>query len=519
MTHRTMGIGSCFFVASLWGCAAGRTNVVLAPGDKGVAARFATQLDALRNAAGIPGLAVAILRDTTVILARGFGFADVARRVPVTKDTPFNIASVTKPISAVVALRLAQDGILNLDKPMRGYRGFPEFCDDVRKEGGIFFRDYACEENRLTLRNVLSMTANGDPGTRFWYNPPSYSWASRPMAEVTGVAFSTLVDSLIFRPAAMRSSARQHRRLPLRPDLADALAVPYHLGAKRAPVKSDPPPPQGDGAAGGVISTAADLARFDVALADGRLLRPEWRARLWTRGESPSGAPLPYGIGWFLAEYRGRTLAWHAGLWEGQYSALYLKVLSDDPRERMTLILLANSDGLKWDSRLDEAAIERSPFATAFLGAFDAPTSSRPAVPDSIVLERTPCFGFCPAYHLSLASSGRVVFSDGQMTAVDSISRKAFADLYSEFEQLQFASLPESIRQDREMCTPIATDMPSAELTVFAASRKKAVNDYHGCFGSTDSTKVVLRRLRLLEDRVDSVTQSQRWIKPSTGRK
>jgi len=67
-----------------------------------------------------------------------------------------------------------------------------------------------------------------------------------------------------------------------------------------------------------------------------------------------------------------RRVAWHTGLWEGKYSALYLKVLSDTPDERLTLILLANSDGLQWPSRLDEATIDRSPFARAFFSAFPA---------------------------------------------------------------------------------------------------------------------------------------------------
>jgi hypothetical protein len=53
-------------------------------------------------------------------------------------------------------------------------------------------------------------------------------------------------------------------------------------------------------------------------------------------------------------------------LWEGAYSALYLKV----PGRRLTLILLANSEGLRWQAGLDEAAIERSPFTTALLAAF-----------------------------------------------------------------------------------------------------------------------------------------------------
>ncbi len=328
---------------------------------------LAQRFDSLRQAQGIPGLAVVILRDTTIVLARGFGYADLARGVPVTPETPFNIASVAKPISAVVALRLVEGGLLDLDRPMQRYRDFPEFCADARGNGGIFFADYPCDDPALTLRRVLSMSANGTPGTRLWYNPPSYSWASRPMAEMTGTPFSDLVDSLVFRPAGTRQAARYHRRRPLPEAIAAALATPYHLDSAGRPVVSDPPPPQGDGAAGGVIASALDLARFDIALADGRLLTPASRAMLWTPTVTPAGATLPYGLGWFLGSYRGRRLAWHTGLWDGQYSALYLKVLGDTPAERATLILLANSEALRWPTRLDEAAIERSPYAMAFL--------------------------------------------------------------------------------------------------------------------------------------------------------
>ena len=202
------------------GCT-GHRSAALAPerqraDDITAAASLAERVEALRVAQRIPGLAMVVLRDTTVVVSRGFGYANVEQQRPVTPDTPFDIASVTKPISAVVALRLVQDGQLDLDRPMRRYRGFAEFCDAARSDGGIFFGDYACVGDVLTLRHVLSMTANGNAGARFWYNPPWYSWASRPMAEVTSVPFSSLVDSLVLRPAGMRNAARVFRRLPLR---------------------------------------------------------------------------------------------------------------------------------------------------------------------------------------------------------------------------------------------------------------------------------------------------------------
>jgi CubicO group peptidase (beta-lactamase class C family) len=357
-------------VASGTGCAP-RPPVVpsqpsVSPGDAVAASEFLTAADSLRRALGIPGLAVVVLRDTAVVLSRGLGFADVAAGVPVTPETPFNIASVTKPMSAVVALRLVEGGELDLDRRMASYRGFPEFCAAVREAGGIFFSDFACDHPSLSLRHVLSMTMNGAPGERFYYNPAAFSWASRPMAEVTGVPFSTLTDSLVLRPAGMTRSARKHRTLPLRADLAAELATPYHLDESGQWVQSPQPGPQGDGAAGGVISTAMDVARFDVALTQGSLLSDSSRQLMWTPARANSGAELPYGLGWFVRDHESERLLWHTGLWDDAYSALYLKA----PGRGLTLILLANSDGLAWEQRFDEAAIERSPFVRAFLSIF-----------------------------------------------------------------------------------------------------------------------------------------------------
>ncbi|MEQ1832934.1 MAG: serine hydrolase domain-containing protein [Candidatus Eisenbacteria bacterium] len=322
----------------------------------------------LARGARIPGLAVVVLRDTSVLLARGYGFADLERRIPMTVETPSNIASVSKPISAIAALRLVESGRLDLDRPLWPTVDFVDFCASTRGEPGPFFADFACQDSTLTMRHVLSMAANGQPGTRFLYNPPAYSWMSRAIAEAAGVGFSDLVDSLVLRAAGMTHSARMFRKRPLPASLADQLALPYHVDSTGTLVRSAPPPPQGDGAAGGVIASAMDLARLDRALTTDRLISPASRAQMWTPYRTASGEELPYGLGWFIADRAGRRLVWHTGLWDGCYSALWLKV----PAEGLTLILLANSEGLQWPTRLDEAAIERSGFANAFLAAFPA---------------------------------------------------------------------------------------------------------------------------------------------------
>lgn len=341
--------------------------------DRKAARTLGDRIEKLRQDAGIPGLAVVVLRDTSVLLARGYGYANVEARLPMTVETPSNIASVAKPISAVLAMRLVERGQLDLDRSMRSFADFDEYCEAMHDEGGVFFGDLACRDSALTLRHVLAMVSNGAPGTRFLYNPPVYSWASRPIAQSAGAPFSTLVDSLVLKPAGMINAARTFRRRPLPEALAARLAQPYHRDSTGALVRSTPPPPQGDGAAGGVIASAMDLARFDRALMRDQLITPASRAAMWQPTCTPSGDVLPYALGWFTRVIEGRRLVWHTGLWEERYSALYLKL----PDEQLTIILLANSEGLQWKQGLDEAAIERSPFATAFLKAFPVAAGSR----------------------------------------------------------------------------------------------------------------------------------------------
>lgn len=334
--------------------------------DATAASSLLARLDQLRTNAHIPGLAVVVLRGTNVVLAHGLGYANVASQTPVTPDTLFNIASVAKPLSAVLAMRLVEQGLLDLDRPMSSFEGFADYCASARQSGGLFYKDFACDSQAISLRQVLSMTANGTPGTRFFYNPPVYSWASRPMAQVTGHPFSELVSRLVFEPAGMFHSARIHRRLALPPEAARALATPYAVDAKGLATVALQPAPQGDGAAGGVISSAMDLARFDIALSQGLLVSEKSRRAMWAPARTPDGGALPYGLGWFTRQVNGETMLWHTGLWEGAYSALYLKA----PDRNLTIILLANSDGLMWPQRLDEAAIERSVFANAVLDAY-----------------------------------------------------------------------------------------------------------------------------------------------------
>lgn len=134
-------------------------------------------------------------------------------------------------------------------------------------------------------------------------------------------------------------------------------------------------------------------------------------------------------------------------------------------------------------------------------------------LPDSVSLQRTPCFGLCPAYSLTLTKSGRVSYSDRAKDTTDTLPLRAYANLAAEFEGIGFSAFPARTQDSPEFCTPYATDMPSAIVIYFVGEKMKVVHDYHGCFGSTAATKAALRDLRRLEDQIDSTARTARWIK------
>ena len=131
---------------------------------------------------------------------------------------------------------------------------------------------------------------------------------------------------------------------------------------------------------------------------------------------------------------------------------------------------------------------------------------------DSLVLERTRCFGSCPAYRLSIASTGAVRFrsrnpGDTARTASDSVDPAAFRLLMDEAARIGFRALPDEIAESR-LCGRMASDASSVIVTLFGAEGNKRVDDYRGCHGGP-------RPLRDFQDRIDSVAGSRRWTRPA----
>jgi CubicO group peptidase (beta-lactamase class C family) len=144
--------------------------------------------------------------------------------------------------------------------------------------------------------------------------------------------------------------------------ILESLAVPYKVDKKLHPIRTELAP-EGINAATGLVSTVRDLAQFDRALDDETLLREATLAAAWSAIPGPGGAPQPIGLGWFVQSYRGVPLVWQYGMVPNAYSGMVLKI----PSRRVTMILLANSDGLVNSFQLEAGDVTRSPFASVLL--------------------------------------------------------------------------------------------------------------------------------------------------------
>lgn len=145
----------------------------------------------------------------------------------------------------------------------------------------------------------------------------------------------------------------------------------------------------------------------------------------------------------------------------------------------------------------------------------ESPTPSSVPRTDSIVLVRSPCFGPCPAYRLSIRANGAVTFlpengeNDWQVTT-GSIHPGDVAWLLQAARSSGFFALPRVIADDRRLCPQVATDFPTVTVTIYRPESIRVI-DYLGCFTRND---VSLAQLRHFERQIDSVAHSDRWIRP-----
>jgi CubicO group peptidase (beta-lactamase class C family) len=328
-----------------------------ASGDKARLDRFEQQVESVRGRLKIPGLSVAIVKDQELLWTKGFGFADLENRVPATPDTLYSIASLTKTFAATLVLQLVEQGKLDLDEPVSHYS--TDFKDDS-----------------VRIKHLLSHTSGGTPGERFQYSGQRYDYLTAVIEKKTGKRFVEVVVETFFDPLGMSSSVPYHNvvddadkwvaslgkeRLDRYRTSLASLAQPYAYYGDGEIIHESYPPRNSIGAAAGLLSTVRDMARYDIAIDRHVLLKKKTQERAWTPFVSNGGQRLPYGLGWFVTDYRGLKLVWHYGQWGTGFSAMYLKV----PEKHVSVVMLANSEALAEHGGED---LPSNSFVCGFLG-------------------------------------------------------------------------------------------------------------------------------------------------------
>ncbi|MGE5412858.1 MAG: serine hydrolase [Syntrophomonadaceae bacterium] len=234
---------------------------------------------------GVPGLSIAVIRDSKIEWAKGYGLADVEENKPVTPSTLFQAGSISKPVSAMGALALVQEGKLSLTADVDTYlkswklpgnehtakapvtlerllshtagltvHGFPGYASGAPVPTVPQVLDGAPPANTAPVRVDL------DPCTQYRYSGGGYMIAQLAMTDVTGQAFPALMQRLVLGPLGMKESTFEQ---PLPAPLVAAAAAGYREGGAPLEGKRHVYPEM---AAAGLWTTPSDLARFAIGV-------------------------------------------------------------------------------------------------------------------------------------------------------------------------------------------------------------------------------------------------------------
>ncbi len=318
-----------------------------------------------RLSSHIPGVQVAVAIDGTLVWSEGFGYADAARRRPVTRATQFRIGSVSKPLTAAAVALLYEQGKLDLDAPIQRYvptfpeKGYPITTRQLAGHlAGIrHYRDREFFQTRhfATVRDGLAIFQDDSllfpPGTRFSYSSYGWNLVSAVVEGVAGEDFLPYISAHVFRSLGLTHTA---------PDRTDSV-IPdrtqfYDADSSGASHVAPPVDNSYKWAGGGFVSTAEDLVKFGSALLAPGFLRRETLDLLFTSQRTSTGEETGYGIGWFVrTDSSGHHWAFHGGSAVGGTAVFGL-----DRDAHVVVAVLTNlSDAPVEPAQEIEAAFER----------------------------------------------------------------------------------------------------------------------------------------------------------------
>jgi CubicO group peptidase (beta-lactamase class C family)/imidazolonepropionase-like amidohydrolase/Tol biopolymer transport system component len=272
-----------------------------------------------------PGVAVAVMRRGEVLLARGYGVAELEHQTPVTEETIFQSGSMGKQFTSAGIMALVEDGKLDLEASVRRYlpnapaawepirlrhlldhsSGLPDYTGD----GFDYRRDYTDDD---LLRMAAALPLEFPPGARWNYSNTGYVVLGIIMTRVSGMPYHAYLRQRLFAPAGM-PTVRVITESQVIPHRARGY-VPVPGGWEHATWVA---PQLNTTADGSMLLSLRDMLAWNRVVRARTVLSPESWRRIFTPMTLNSGRPHPYGFGWFIGEAGGAPLYEHGGTWQG----------------------------------------------------------------------------------------------------------------------------------------------------------------------------------------------------------
>jgi CubicO group peptidase (beta-lactamase class C family) len=295
----------------------------------------------------VPGVSVLIAKNGEILYQKGFGYADIGNRVPVTPETKFRIGSITKQFIASAILKMQEEGKLSVDDKLSKYvPGFPR-GDEVTirhlltHTSGIHsftsnpgFLKYVTLPTTpdAMIDTIKSHPYDFNPGEHYLYNNSGFFLLGYIIEKISGITLADYLRENLFKPLGMNNTG-----VYITNKLLDHEAYGYDMENGRI-VKALNWDMSWAGGAGSLYSTAPDLYTWNEAVFSGKVLSPESLKAAFTPGMLNSGEKIEYGFGWSLSDYRGTNFISHGGGLHG-----FLSYIARQPEAKTTVIVLCNS--------------------------------------------------------------------------------------------------------------------------------------------------------------------------------
>jgi CubicO group peptidase (beta-lactamase class C family) len=301
----------------------------------------------------IPSAAVAVVRDGRIVKAAGYGTASLEQGVPASERSVYEIGSISKQFTAEATMMLADEGRLHLDDPIGKYlSGLPEAWSAITirhilshtsglhdwEAKGVFSyrRNYTPQEYvDLIAADPLDFA----PGTRYAYTNSAHPLLGLIIEKVSGRPYEPFVTERIFKPAGMTDTRFKHPE-----EIVPRRAAGY-VDRDGTLQNGEPLRPGIIAPNGGIMSTAVDMAKWQIALGNGTLLPRPTLDEMWTPIRLNDGKPFNnVGLAWFIQTFRGHRLVLHNGSTIAGYSSVVYRY----PDDRLAVVALMNID--RWNA-------------------------------------------------------------------------------------------------------------------------------------------------------------------------